>query len=168
MRKAAVVLAVAVAVAWIAASAVPRLVSVETYRPRVAAAILESTGRNASFSKISLSVFPFVAIRLSDFSLAGPPGAPGEALLAAPAAEIRLALLPLLAGRGEPRALVLRRPKIFVRKLRDGSTSAADVFGRLTGGTGRAPAPVTAVRVEDGRLTVVFEEEDAPESRLEF
>src|SRR5512139_79968 len=168
MRKRAVVLAVAVAVAVLAAAAVPRLVSVETYRPRVAAAILESTGRNASFSKISLAVFPFVAIRLSDFSMAGPPGAPGEALVSAPAAEIRLALLPLLAGRGEPRALVLRRPQIVVRKFRDGSTSAADMFGRLAAQAGSARIPVTAVRVEDGRLTVVFEEEDAPESRLEF
>ncbi|HEX9204592.1 MAG TPA: AsmA family protein [Candidatus Deferrimicrobiaceae bacterium] len=168
MRRAAVILAVVAAVTLIAASAVPRLVSLESYRPRVAAAILESTGRNASFSKISLAVFPFVAVRLSDFSMAGPPGAPGDAFVSAPAAEIRLALLPLLAGRGEPRALVLRRPKIVVRKFRDGSTSAADMFGRLAAQAESARSPVTAVRVEDGRLTVVFEEEDAPESRLEL
>ena len=176
MRKRAVVLAVAVAVAVLAASAVPRLVSVESYRPRVAAAILERTGRTASFSRISLAVFPFVAIRLADFSLAGPPSAPGEALLSAPEAEIRVAFLPLLAGRNEFRSLILRRPKVLVRKARDGATSAADVFGRLAagespargGGSGSPGAgSLDGVRIEDGALSLVFEEESGPDFRLE-
>jgi hypothetical protein len=176
MRKRAVVLAVAVAVAVLAASAVPRLVSVESYRPRVAAAILERTGRTASFSRISLAVFPFVAIRLADFSLAGPPSAPGETLLSAPEAEIRVAFLPLLAGRNEFRSLILRRPNVLVRKARDGATSAADVFGRLAaterparGGGSGSPGPgfLDGVRIEDGALSVVFEEEGGPDFRLE-
>jgi hypothetical protein len=176
MRKGAVVLAIAVGVAVLAAFAVPRLVSVESYRPRVAAAVLERTGRTASFSRISLAVFPFVAIRLADFSLAGPPSAPGETLLSAPEAEIRVAFLPLLAGRNDFRALILRRPKVLVRKLRDGTTSAADVFGRLAareapapgGGTGSpGPGPLDGVRIEDGALSVIFEEENVPDFRLE-
>jgi uncharacterized protein involved in outer membrane biogenesis len=176
MRKRAVVLAVAVAVAVLAASAVPRLVSVESYRPRVTAAIFERTGRSASFSRISLSVFPFAAIRLADFSLAGPPSAPGETLLSAPEAEIRFAFLPLLAGRNEFSALILRRPQVLVRKLPDGTTSAADVFGRLAAretpspaGAAGSPGPgsLDRVRIEDGALSVLFEEENAPDFRLE-
>jgi len=177
MRKAAVVLAIVVAAVAFAAAAVPRLVSMDAYRPRVAAAILERTGRAPSFSKISLNLLPTVSIHLSDFTLSGPPSLPAERFLIAPKAEFRVALLPLLAGRNEFSTFLLHRPRITVRRFRDGTLSAADVLERLGAQDAPAPGgafgPTTSVvlkgaRIEDGTLSVIHEEENTPEFRTEI
>jgi len=176
MRKAAVVMAIVVTVAILAAATLPGLVSMESYRPRVAAAIAAKTGRNASFSKISLTLLPAIAIRLSGFSLSGPPSAPAEPLVSAPVAEFRVALFPFLAGRNEFSTLFLHRPKITVRKYPDGTHSATDVLERLGCLDVLAPpdagkqtsVTLKGIRVEDGALSILLEEKGAPVSRLDL
>jgi len=162
--------------AVIAAAVVPRFVSMESYRSRVTAAIAAKTGRTVSFSKISLTLLPAIAIRLTDFSVSGSPSAPGEALLTAPVADLRVALFPFLAGRNEFSTLFLHRPKITVRKYPDGTHSATDVVERL--GSVDVLAPTDAgrqtsvalkgIRVDDGALTIFEEEKGAPVSRLDL
>lgn len=176
MRKAAMVLAGVFVVAVIAAVTVPRVVSMESYRPGVTAAIAAKTGRTASFSKISLTLLPAVAIRLTDFSVSGSPSAPAEALLSAPVAEFRVALFPFLAGRNEFSTLLLHRPEITVRKYPDGTHSATDVIERLGSLDVLAPpdagrqtsVTLKGIRVEDGSLTILKEEEGMPVSRLDL
>ncbi|GAB4232118.1 MAG: hypothetical protein OHK0028_07370 [Deltaproteobacteria bacterium] len=176
MRKAAVVLAVVAAVGILAAAAVPRFVSMESYRPLVAAAISAKTGRTASFSKISLALFPWIAIRLDGFSLSGPPAAPSEALLSSPVAEFRVDLFPFLAGRNEFTTLVLRHPAVTVREFPDGSHSAADVLERLSvpdtpppQGVGpRTSVALKGIRIEDGTLSVVRGGTAVPSSRFDL
>lgn len=176
MRKAAVVMAIVVTVAILAAAAVPRLVSMESFRPRVTAAIAAKTGRTASFSKISLTLLPSIAIRLSDFSLPGSPPAPAEPLVSAPVAEFRVAPFPFLAGRNEFSTLVLHRPKITVRKYPDGTHSATDVLVRLAGVDLVAPpdagrqtsVTLKSIRVEDGALSILQEGQGAPIPRLDL
>jgi hypothetical protein len=60
MRKATVALALLAALAVFAAGVVPHLVSMESFRPRVIAAIEGKTGRAVSFTRL---LFPAVAIR---------------------------------------------------------------------------------------------------------
>ncbi|RJP25757.1 MAG: AsmA family protein [Deltaproteobacteria bacterium] len=177
MRKATMALALLAALAVVAAGAVPRLVSMESFRPRVTAAIEGKTGRAVSFSRIRLSLFPAVAIRLSEFHLAGPPSRPGESLVSAPVAEFRMAVWSILAGRNEFDTLLLSRPRVTIRQRRDGTYSAADVLGRLAaedpppGRVGAAPVDTVAlkrVRVDEGTLSVFFEEEGAPDRRWDF
>lgn len=176
MRKAAVVMAIVVTVAVLAAAALPGLVSMESYRPRVTAAIAAKTGRTASFSKISLTLLPAIAIRLGEFSLSGPPSAPAEPLVSAPVAEFRVALLPFLAGRNEFSTLYLHRPKITVRKYPDGTHSATDVLERLASldvlaspdAGKQTSVTLKGVRVEDGAMSILLEEKGAPVSRLDL
>ena len=176
MRKAAVVMAIVVTVAILAAATVPRFVSMESFRPRVTAAIAAKTGRTASFSKISLTLLPAIAIRLSDFSLPGSPQAPAEPLVSAPVAELRVAPFPFLAGRNEFSTLLLHRPKIMVRKYPDGTHSATDVFERLASLDVVAPADagrqtsvmLKSIRVEDGELSILEEEKGASMPRLDL
>jgi len=176
MRKAAVVLAILVACALLAAAVVPRFVSMEPYRARVASAIAQRTGRTAAFSGISLSLFPAAGIRLDDFSLSGPASAPRETLLSAPVAEFRLAFLPFLAGRNEFSTLVLRRPAVTVREFPGGSLSAADVLERLSvpdpppppGVAPRSLVTLKEIRIEDGTLSVVRGESAVPASRFDL
>ncbi|MBI5904649.1 MAG: hypothetical protein HZB86_03730 [Deltaproteobacteria bacterium] len=177
MRKATMALALLAALAVIAAGVVPRRVSMESFRPRVTAAIEGKTGRAVSFSRIGLSLFPAVAIRLSEFHLAGPPPRPGESLVSAPVAEFRMAPWSIFAGEYEFDTLLLSHPRITIRQRRDGTHSAADVLGRLAaedpppGRAGAAPADTVAlkrVRVDEGTLSVLFEEEGAPDRRWDF
>lgn len=176
MRKAAVVLAILVACAFLAAAVVPRFVSMEPYRARVVAAIGQRTGRTASFSGISLALFPAAGVRLEDFVLSGPASAPGEALVSAPVAEFRIALLPFLAGRNEFSTLVLRRPAVTVRGLPGGSHSAADVLERLSvpdpaptpGVAQRTSVTLREIRIEDGTLSVVRGESAPSPSRFDL
>lgn len=176
MRKAAVIIAIVVTSAILGAAAVPRLVSMEAYRPRVAAAIAAKTGRTASFSKISLTLLPAIAIRLSDFSLSGPAEASAEPLVSSPVAEFRVALLPFLAGRNEFSTLFLHRPKITVRKYPDGTHSATDLIERLARLDVLAPpdagkptsVTLKGIRVEEGALSILGGEKGAPASRLEL
>lgn len=176
MRKAAVVIAIVITVAILAAATVPGLVSMESYRPRVTAAIAAKTGRTATFSKISLTLLPAIAIRLGQFSLSGSPSAPAEPLVSAPVAEFRVALLPFLAGRNEFSTLILHRPKITVRKYPDGTHSATDVLERLARLDERAPpdagrqtsVTLKGIRIEDGALSILQEEKGAPVVRLDL
>jgi uncharacterized protein involved in outer membrane biogenesis len=55
---------------------VPMLVNVDRYRPQVAASIQEETGKPAQIGRLSLTLFPTVAIRVDDFALGNPPGFP--------------------------------------------------------------------------------------------
>ena len=54
------------------AIALPMLVDVDRYRPQVAARIEEETGKPAQIGRLSLTVFPTVAIRVDDFKLGNP------------------------------------------------------------------------------------------------
>src|SRR5512145_50826 len=101
MRKASIVVAVAVLAAVLLAILLPRLVSLDFLKPRIVALLEEKTGRKVSFSKISLSLFPGIGVKVVGLAVSGDPGHAGENLLSVPEAEIRVALLPLLSGRAE-------------------------------------------------------------------
>jgi uncharacterized protein involved in outer membrane biogenesis len=55
---------------------VPMLVNVNRYRPEVAARIQTELGKPAEIGRLSLSLFPSVAIRVDDFTLGNAPGFP--------------------------------------------------------------------------------------------
>ncbi|TFG58793.1 MAG: AsmA family protein, partial [Deltaproteobacteria bacterium] len=97
MRKAAIAAAVIVLVLVIAAVVVPRLVSVESLKPRVVAALEEKTGRRIGLSGLSLSLFPGIGVKVTGLTVSGDPRHPGERLLSVPETEIRVAIAPLLS-----------------------------------------------------------------------
>ncbi|HEY3489230.1 MAG TPA: AsmA-like C-terminal region-containing protein [Candidatus Deferrimicrobiaceae bacterium] len=144
MRKAAYVVAAILAGILIFVAVLPRVVSLEGYRPALLAVLEEKTGRKASFSAVSLSLFPGIGIKVRNLTLSGDPNHESEKLLSAPEAEFRLALLPLLSGRAELGRLILSHPAILLRKYADGSTSLTEMAGRML-------HPVPAVRAVDLR-----------------
>lgn len=172
MRKAAMIAAAAVLAAVLLAVLIPRLVSLETLKPRITAVLEEKTGRKVSFSKISLAIFPRIGVRISDLAVSGDPGHPRENLLSVPEAEVRVAFLPLLAGKVEFEKLLLRRPEVLFRRYRDGTHSATQIAGRLEKGEGTGPPSgekvsiaLKALSIEEAKLAVVLEGEDGGESR---
>jgi len=55
---------------------VPLLVNVDRYRPEVAARIQDELGKPAEIGRLSLTLFPSVAIRVDNFALGNAPGFP--------------------------------------------------------------------------------------------
>src|SRR4030066_257147 len=124
MRKAGVAAAVVVPILVILVLLLPRLVSLDSLRPRIVAALEEKTGRTVGLSGLSLSLFPGIGVKVTRLTVSGDLRHPGERLLSVPEAEIRLAIAPLLSGRAEFTKFILHRPEIRYRRSRDGTHSA--------------------------------------------
>lgn len=179
MRKAAIAAAAVVLVLVLAAVLVPRLVSLDSLRPRIVAALEEKTGRRIGLSRISLSLFPGIGVKLSGLSVSGDRRHPDETLLSVPEGEIRLSIGPLFSGRAEFSTFILKRPRILFRKYADGTHSATDIANRLAAPETPAAATVPekadkvavalrSVDIEDAALSLLLEEKDAKETKWEI
>jgi len=180
MRKVVAALAILLLVVVLAAVLVPRLVSIESLRPRIVSALEEKTGRKIGLERISLSLFPGFGVRISGLSVSGDPRHPDERLLEVPDGEVRLAIGPLFSGRAEFTTFVLHRPRILFRKYADGTHSATQIAARLArkeipGARGPLPAPeekvsiaVRSFSVEDADLSLRIEEPGGGETRWDI
>lgn len=179
MRKVAVCAAIVVFFLVLLVLVLPRLVSVESLKPRVVAALEEKTGRRIGLSGLSLSLFPGIGVKVTGLAVSGDPRHPGERFLSVPETEIRMAIAPLLSGRTEFTKFILRRPEIRFRTYADGTHSATDIVKRLAGEKKPASPPagkkekevavvVKVVRVEQATLVLVSEEAGGKESRWEL
>lgn len=175
MRKAAVVASVVVLVLVLLAAALPHVVSLEGLKPRIVAVLEGKTGRKAGFSGLSLSLFPGIGVKLSGFYVPGDPGYPGENLLSVPEAEIRVALLPLLAGRVEFNRFIVRHPEVVFRRYRDGTHSATQIVNRLAKVEPSAPpsgekvaVALKSLSIEEAKVHLFLEGENGRESRWEI
>src|SRR3990172_6640939 len=133
MRKAGIVAAVVGFLLVIAVFLLPRLVTLDSLRPRIVAALEEKTGRTIGLSGLSLSLFPGIGVKVTQLTVSGEARHPGERLLSVPEAEIRPAIAPLFSGRTEFTKFILRRPEIRFRRYLDGTHSATDIVARLPG-----------------------------------
>jgi uncharacterized protein involved in outer membrane biogenesis len=172
MRKAAKIAAVVVFAVLLLAVLLPRLVSLDSLKPRIVALLEEKTGRKVSFSKITLSLLPGIGVRVTGLTVSGDPGHPEERLLSVPDAEVRVALGPLLAGRVEFGRLILRRPEVLFRKYKDGTHSGTQISDRLAKEEGAVSRPkekvsiaLSALSIEEAKLVLALEGEDKRETR---
>lgn len=179
MRKVALSAAAVLFFLFLLVLVLPRLVSVESLKPRIVAALEEKTGRTIGISELSLSLFPGIGVNVTGLTVSGDPRHPGERLLSVPEAEIRMAILPLLSGRTEFTKFVLRRPEIRFRTYADGTHSATGIIKRLagekepaappTGGKGKeVTGAVREVRVDQATLVLVSAGAGDKESRWEI
>ncbi len=161
MRKGAIAAAVAIFVLVILVLLIPRLVPVDSLKPRIVAALEERTGRTIDLSGLSLSLFPGIGVRIEGLTVSGDARNPEERLLSVPEAEIRLAIVPLFSGRAVFTKCILRRPKIRFRTYADGTHSATDIVRRFAGETksaGPSPAGKDGERVAVVLRTVSVED----------
>lgn len=101
LRIIGIVVGCIVAVLVAATIAIHLLVNPNDYKGRIEAAVKNSTGRELSLpGNISLSVFPWIAVKLGPASLGNPPGFPSSQPFASlQRASLRVRLLPLLLHR---------------------------------------------------------------------
>src|SRR5476651_2212387 len=89
-----------IALIVIALVAVWLLVNPNDYKPRIAAAVRDATGRDLELTgDIKLALFPWIALELGPASLGNPPGFGEQPFLKFQHAAVRARLLPLLARR---------------------------------------------------------------------
>jgi hypothetical protein len=180
MRKAGIVAAVVLFLLLVAVLLLPRMVSLDSFRPRIVAALEEKTGRTIGLKGLSLSLFPGIGVKVTQLTVAGDARHPAERLLSVPEAEIRLAIVPLFSGKTEFTKIILRRPEIRFRRYLDGTHSATDILARLakedkptaaapSGKPGEAVAvAVREIRVEEAKLSFRQEDQGGRESAWEI
>ena len=159
-------LIVAVGVALVAAAllAVWLLVNPNDFKPRIAAAVKASTGRELVLSgDLKLSVFPWIALELGPGSLGNPPGFAAEPFLSFNHAAVRVRVWPLLAKRLDIGRVEL--DGLDVRLLKNaagrgnwqglGRTTVAPAAAAAPGhpSAGESLAGIASITVTQARLT---------------
>lgn len=147
------------------------LVDPNAWRGEIEAAVQQATGRAVRIGRLSLVASASPTLGIADIALANAPGGSRPDMVTVARAEVKLALLPLLAGRIEVARLLLVRPDILLE--RDPAGRPNWRFGPLrppgparpgpppplaapspAAPSGPAPAIlVRSLRIEDGRLT---------------
>lgn len=100
------------------------LVNPNDFKPKIAAAVKDSTGRELKLlGDIKLSVFPWVALTLGPASLSNPPGFGEAPFLSFNRAQVRVKLLPLLSKHLEVARVVLDGLDLRLVKKPDGQAN---------------------------------------------
>jgi AsmA protein len=111
--------AAAFALLLILAGVALTLFDVETLRGPLQQRASEALGRDVALGRISLRIFPLPAVRIGDVRIAGEkPKDPPLAEIAE--LRLRVAVLPLIAGKVVLRALELDSPRIYIPFDKDG------------------------------------------------
>ena len=108
----------------------PLLIDPNDYKPEIAAAVEDATGRRLEIEgDIGLSVFPWLALELGPLQLSNAAGF-GEAPFARlSGAEVRLKLLPLLSKRVEVGTIALHDLQLNLARKADGRSNWDDLAG---------------------------------------
>lgn len=158
---------------------VPSLVDWNGYKPRIAEAVREATGRDLVIEgDISLSILPTPTLSVDGVRLRNPEGAHSPDLMRVKALDVEVALRPLLTGTIEVKRLVLVEPFIALEELPGGGRSwdftppqpVVDVPDDEAGdsafaGDGGASVTLDDVRIEGG--TLIYRFVDGTEQRLD-
>lgn len=124
----------------VAAIALPLIVDPNDYKPRIEAAVEDATGRQLDIpGNIELTVFPWLGVELGAVRLGNAAGFGDESFAAIEGVQVRVKLLPLLAGNLEVGKVVIEEPVIRLARNAEGVTNWDDLAGE-----GAADAPAEA------------------------
>lgn len=176
MRKFAFVVVGLVLLIVIGLLAAPLFIDVNRFRPEIAARASAALGRTVRIDgPLAISLLPVPTVSVSDVHVANAPNAQAKDLLVLPELDLRLAPLPLLAGRIVATSLVLVEPVLDLERLPDGSYNWSRPAKTPPPTSGRsapaeaAPSGKTAVTVQklDIRGGRVIYRHDKSVERLE-
>jgi len=158
-----IALGAVIALIALALLAVRLFVDPNDYKPRIAAAVKNATGRELVLQgDIKLSVFPWIALELGPASLGNPPGFSDQPFVSFQHASVRVKLLPLLSkrldvGRVELDGLDLKLLKNAEGKGNwegfGGSKESAPAAAPSKTGAGEALAGIEGVKITNARMT---------------
>jgi len=122
--------------------AIPFFVPLDAIRDRIVAEVKTSTGRDLAIDgPVDLSIFPSVAVELSDVSLSNAPGASRPSMITLGQLDVEVGLLPLLSSEIVVQRLILREPVIALEVDEAGRANwTFDVPGAAVPGSPTGPA----------------------------
>ena len=148
------------------AAAVLLLVDPNDYREEIASQVREHTGRDLTLGgDLGLSVFPWIAVTLSDARLSNAAGFGDTPFAEVGEVEIRVKLLPLLSRRLEMQTTRLVGLKLNLARDASGRTNWDDLAGEAAaetkpeagdgrgGGAGLAGLAIGGIDIRDAALT---------------
>ncbi len=172
MKKFLIGLVVLVALALAAILIGPSFVDWNKYKPEIAGAAREATGRELVIDgDISLSILPAPTLSVEKVRFANAAGGSVADMATLESLDVRVALLPLLQKQVVVENVTLVRPVVVLEKLADGSVNWQFAKGGAaeTGeAAGEAPPPISLDRltIEDG--IVIYKDAAAgTEERIE-
>ncbi len=149
----------------VAAVAVSLLFDPNDYKDEITAAVQNATGRQLALEgDLELALFPTIRIAVGSATLSNAPGFGDEPMARIGGAELRVAVLPLLAQRIEVRRARLEGLELNLARNRSGANNWQDLGGDAApqadapadGGAGSAPADldlgVGAIEIESARI----------------
>jgi AsmA protein len=151
-----------IALIALALLAVRLFVDPNDYKPRIASAVKNATGRELKLEgAIKLSVFPWIALELGPASLGNPPGFSEQPFVSFQHASVRVKLLPLLSKRLEVGRVEVDGLDLNLLKNAEGKGNWQG-FGRADGSAPAAAQPKTGggelqgiegVKITNARVT---------------
>lgn len=166
MRSLLIVLGAILVLLILAVLVGPLLVDWNAFKPRLAAAVEEATGRQLDIEgDLELSLLPTPTLSAEGARLANVPGGSEPTMISLDTLQVQVALAPLLGGELQVESLVLVEPTILLERLADGRTNwdfapaevprpAGQPAGQ-PGAGGGAPALAVSLerlRIENGTL----------------
>ncbi|MEM9533650.1 MAG: AsmA family protein [Pseudomonadota bacterium] len=144
-----------------AALILPAVIDPNDHRERIAAEASAALKRDVALNgPMSWSVFPWIAIQLSDVTVANEAGFEADHLLSVGEAAVRVRLLPLFTGSVEIGDVILRQPQVNLEidqrgrsnweSLVSGSADASETSSRESG---TEAISIAGVEIEQAQLT---------------
>jgi uncharacterized protein involved in outer membrane biogenesis len=118
-RKSALVVVVIGAILGALALAMPRLLSIDRYRPKVISYLQEKLGKQVEIGRLTLKIFP-VSLGIENFGVKNPAAFPSGYIVRVARAEAELDPRALLHGQVIVKSLVLDHPIIHLISDPDG------------------------------------------------
>lgn len=119
---------------------VPRFVDFQKYKPEIEKRVAEATGRPFTLGgDISLSLFPWAGVSLSDLHLENPSDFKEKDFLSVKSFEVRVKLLPLLLRDIQVKRFVLKGPRIVLERNMKGRGNWEGI-GKPSGDTHAKPS----------------------------
>lgn len=167
LKKVAIGLGAAVALIVAVLLAAPLLIDAESFKPRIAAAIRDVTGRDLAIAgPVKLRLLPSPVVEAADIRLSNMPGGKAASMVEAKSLRMTVGLFPLLSGRLDISELKLVEPRIALEVTADGRANYdfAPAASRQPAAAGAAPPKaagegyrITAERivVENGTVSLI-------------
>lgn len=155
----------------------PSFVDWNSYKPEIAAAVEQRTGRKLAIDgAIGFQVLPSPSLSVEKVRLSNAAGATDKDFLQLDSLQVHVALMPLLEGRVQIASVTLRRPVVALERLADGRNNwtfetAAPAGQPAAGAAAGEEASGTDFQLDGARIvdgTVIFRDKaSGAEHRVE-
>ncbi|MEE8544944.1 MAG: AsmA family protein, partial [Alphaproteobacteria bacterium] len=122
MRKIVLIVVAAMVLLIVAAPfLIPVIVDLNDYKPRIAEAVREATGRDLEIAgEISYALLPALEFSVSEVRLSNAPGMPTPEMLSLGSLRAKIALWPLISREVVIESLVIEELSLFLEVAEDG------------------------------------------------